>query len=207
MSLCYAFNSGPYRLRTPNPDSRVQDANGPCRTGAAAASRSGSGAREFHAMKCYRGDVSSRVETLSAVLGLAAMACGTVDPGQDVQFAQITYDQNFFYCKVEPVQFSEHCGTGASTDPPGGCHYSVTPFGSRTTRAIPCKGIVPPTSTIPTEAQNNYQAAESEMSSDPDSASLLIRPPHAAAHPRQIFAPDSAKRSSSASGRLSTLSQ
>ncbi|HEX4474425.1 MAG TPA: hypothetical protein VH142_05060 [Polyangiaceae bacterium] len=125
------------------------------------------------------------VATLGCVLFLA---CGTVDVGQNFQFAEVVYDQNYFYCKVEPMLMQEQCGPGATgTDPPNGCHYNVTPFRLQQHDPVPCTGVVPKSTAVPTEAQNNYQAAEREMSPDPDRAALLNRPTQRAAHPRQIF--------------------
>jgi hypothetical protein len=145
--------------------------------------------------------VSVRVETRSVVSLLLALAgapaCGVVDPGQDVQFAEITYDQNFFYCKVEPMLIEQKCGPGnpaqPANDAPNGCHYNVTTFRltDHATKPIPCKGIVPDALSIPAEAQSNYEAASREMSPDPERAPLFNRPTRHNAHPRTIFAVDS----------------
>jgi hypothetical protein len=145
--------------------------------------------------------VSARVETRSALLVLltavGAPACGVVDPGQDVQFAEITYDQNFFYCKVEPMLIEQKCGPGnpnaSPPDAPNGCHYNVTTFRltDHATKPVPCKGLVPQALSIPAEAQSNYEAASREMSPDPDRAQLFNRPTRGAAHPRKIFETDS----------------
>jgi hypothetical protein len=125
--------------------------------------------------------------------GLWGSACGSVDLGQDVQFAQISYDQNYFYCAVEPVLFQQNCGPGdpAAGDPPNGCHYNFTSFKLTKHDPIPCTGNVPKNQAIPAEAQSNYMAAEREMTPDPEQAPLLNRPTKQVLHPRQIFKVDS----------------
>ncbi len=136
--------------------------------------------------------MSLRVDARSALLALLACACGTVDPGQDFQFAQISYDSGFFYCKVEPMLFADSCGPGDPRhDGTGGCHYNVTTFRLTAHAPVTCTGIVPKNLGIPAEAQSNYEAAEREMTADPDRAPLLDRPTQQAAHPRKIFDIDS----------------
>ena len=133
--------------------------------------------------------MSLRSAVVWVALPFVLDGCGTIDPGSDFQFATVTYDQNFFYCKVEPMLVAEQCGPGQSgTDPPNGCHYNVTTFHLQQHDPIACKGIVP-SGGVPSAAQSNYQAAEREMSPDPERAPLLERPTEQAAHPRQIFPP------------------
>ena len=110
-----------------------------------------------------------------------------VNPGQDIQFAQITYEQAYFYCEVEPMLFDQGCGPGKSgTDPPAGCHFNNTAFRLSDHMPIPCKNGEPQ-ALIGTEAQNNYRVASTEMSPDPSLSQLLRRPTKQAAHPREIF--------------------
>jgi len=134
-------------------------------------------------------DVSARATAFAwrgaLLTGLLGGACGTVDPGADFQFASVVYDQNYFYCRVEPVLFSQNCGPGDASES-GGCHFNVTPFRLTQHDPIPCNGSVP-TGRIPAEAQDNYAAASRQMSPDPDQADLLNRPLKKERHPRQIF--------------------
>jgi len=124
------------------------------------------------------------------VFALLGVSCGgTIDPGEDFQFAEVVYDQNYFYCKVEPMLMDpqQSCGPGKSgTDAPNGCHENVTPFRLTPHPPIACNGIIP-TGNVPPAAQSNYEAAAREMAIEPDSAPLLNRPTRRAAHPRQIF--------------------
>ncbi|HVU02432.1 MAG TPA: hypothetical protein VHE30_11800 [Polyangiaceae bacterium] len=127
---------------------------------------------------------------LPFVAAALAGGCGTVDAGPDFQFAEVVYDQNYFYCTVQPMLAAQSCGPGAAGDS-GGCHEQVTRFRVLPLAApIPCSGNVP-TGLIPAEAQSNYESASAEMTPDPDRAPLFNRPTRRAAHPRQIFAPDS----------------
>ncbi len=135
------------------------------------------------------GFVSARVAALGSVLVL--VGCGTVDPGQDIQFSPIVYDSSYFYCAVEPMLLAEHCGPGESSDPPSGCHFSLPMFHLTDHMPVPCNGNTPDPSQIPSEAQSNYTSASREMSTDPSKNQLLNRPTQNAAHPRKIFAIDS----------------
>jgi hypothetical protein len=142
-----------------------------------------------------------------AVLGLAlsTASCGddgllpkTVDPGPDFVQEDVIFDDEFFYCRVEPMLFaaSQSCGSGiAGMDPANGCHASVTKF--RLTEYSPLVGdtcvgdALGPKSVVTMAAQQNYTAAQARMKRDPQLAPLLQRPLGKAQHPRQIFAENS----------------
>jgi hypothetical protein len=137
------------------------------------------------------------------VLAAGLAGCGeeglfptTVDPGPDFEVANIVFDENFYYCQVEPrALFAMSCGTGdpALGESAGSCHASATSF-----RFIPymppvaetCMGNVPG-GVIPTEARDNYQAAQVRMRRDSESSPLLLRPMGIVTHPRQVFNSDS----------------
>jgi hypothetical protein len=118
------------------------------------------------------------------------------DPGADFEVANIVFDENFYYCQVEPrALFAMSCSTGdpALGDGTGGCHASVTSF-----HLLPymppvsdtCMGNVPG-GVIPTEARDNYRSAQVQMRRDVESAPLYQRPQGRPTHPRQIFNSDS----------------
>lgn len=120
----------------------------------------------------------------------------SVDPGSDFVQEDVTFDDEFFYCRVEPMLFAQSCGAGSSgQDPANGCHFSVTKF--RLTDYMPhvsesCQGDkLGPGALVPTAAQQNYAASQARMKRDPDLAALLLRPTGKATHPRQIFAENS----------------
>jgi hypothetical protein len=140
-------------------------------------------------------------------LVLTTTSCGegglfprSVDPGDDFVQEDVIFDDEFYYCRVEPVLFaaSQSCGSGvAGKDPANGCHFSVTKF--RLTDYSPlvaasCMGdALGPTSAVTMAAQQNYTAAQARMKRDPQLAALLQRPLGNAQHPRQIFAENSAE--------------
>jgi hypothetical protein len=141
----------------------------------------------------------------SALAGLVLIttSCGdhgllpsSVDPGSDFVQEDVTFDDEFYYCRVEPMLFQQGCGSGSGDDPANGCHFSVTKF--RLTDYMPrvadsCgeTGALDPGAPKPIAAQQNYAAAQARMKRDPKLAALLQRPIGNAQHPRQIFAENS----------------
>jgi hypothetical protein len=119
----------------------------------------------------------------------------SIDPGSDFVQEDVTFDDEFYYCRVEPMLFAQGCGAGAAGDPQNGCHFSVTKF--RLTDYMPrvsdgCRGdSLGPGALVPVAAQQNYAAAQARMKRDPNLAALLLRPTGQATHPRQIFAENS----------------
>jgi hypothetical protein len=133
-----------------------------------------------------------------AVLGLALLGCGTVDPGPQFQVAEVVFDQNFFFCKVEPMLIAQRCSAGDPTKDAQGCHGSVTGFRFQdpdpplTSQERCGNGIVPSSGvSITAESNANWGAASLRMKTDPDQAPLLLRPTAKASHPRQIFSESS----------------
>jgi hypothetical protein len=135
-----------------------------------------------------------------AALVLLAVSCGeqgllptSVDPGADFVQENVIFDDQFYYCRVEPLLFRQSCGAGvAGMDPANGCHFSVTKF--RLTDYGPprvgdsCSGdALGPGTLVPVAAQQNYTAAQARMKRDPSLAALLQRPTGNARHPRKIF--------------------
>ena len=150
--------------------------------------------------RLYRVIARALPALLGVVATLSSVGCGdqgffptTVDPGADFAVADIVFDKNYFYCKVEPVLFANSCGSGdpSKGDPSGGCHFSATPY--RLTDYMPhvgdtCNGgTVPGITSFPDAAQNNYQTSQARMKRDPDLAKLLQRPTNNQVHPRKIF--------------------
>jgi hypothetical protein len=129
----------------------------------------------------------------------------TVDPGPDFEVANVVFDEGFFYCQVEPrALFASSCSGGdpAQGDAMGGCHASVTSFTLLDYDMGPGGGAPvvhvsdeclgnQPGGLIPTEARNNYQAAQIRMRRNAESSPLLLRPLQVLKHPRKIFADDS----------------
>jgi len=133
--------------------------------------------------------------TLLSGCGEEGLFPTTVEPGADFSIADLVFDENFFYCQVEPrVMIPHRCGAGdPGQDSSGGCHFSVTAF--RLTDYAPpvadgCMGNVVG-SAIPAAARQNYQTSQARMRRDPEVAPLLQRPLKKLTHPRAIFADDS----------------
>lgn len=143
--------------------------------------------------------------TCVASCGEEGLLPTTVNPGPDFVQEDVIFDEEFYYCRVEPELFAlrdpatqTSCGAGkAGMDAANGCHFSVTKF--RLTEYMPkvsdtCQGdALGPTSVVPVAAQQNYAAAQARMKRDPKLAQLLQRPLGKAQHPRQIFAENSAE--------------
>jgi hypothetical protein len=117
----------------------------------------------------------------------------TVEAGPDFGVADVVFEDDYYYCRVEPVLFAQRCGPGdpARGDPPNGCHHNVTSF--RLADYMPLVadscggGVVPGQANIPAPAQQNYQSAQAKMKRNPDAAPLLQRAIGRAQHPRAIF--------------------
>jgi len=159
------------------------DSNEPCRIDAAFVS--------VAQVKICRGASTILAVALLAGCGPDSTAPGTVDPGQDFSIADVVYDENYFYCVVEPMLFAQRCGPGDSAkgDSNGSCHFNVTSY--RLTDYSPliadtCNGIIPQDPITP-QAKANYGASQAKMQLDPKLAPLLNRPTGKAAHPRVIF--------------------
>jgi hypothetical protein len=139
--------------------------------------------------------------TVIVPLAFLLVGCGeqgllptTVDPGPDFVVADVVFDDQFFYCRVEPLIFQHRCGPGVSgQDPASGCHFNVTSY--RLTDYTPlvaermpgCNGDVLAAGQSATQqAQQNYQTSQARMKRDPELAQLLLRPTGQAKHPRTV---------------------
>ncbi len=139
------------------------------------------------------------VWTLALALAAVLSGCGedglfpsTVDRGSDFNVADVVFDENYFYCKVEPEFFRLGCGPGdGAGDGSNNCHFNVTSF--RLTQYAPlvgdsCNGGVVPGVGAPAQARQNYQVSQAKMDRVPERAKLLTRPTSDGGdHPRKIF--------------------
>jgi hypothetical protein len=124
------------------------------------------------------------------------LGCRSVDPGNNFVVRPFTFDENYFYCHVEP-QFifgpAYQCGKGNGSDPANGCHFNSSAVSGMALQDHPlvnCGGgdapVNPGDVAEGTPAQSNYEAVSLEMSGDYTSAALFVRP-SGSNHPRQIF--------------------
>jgi len=134
---------------------------------------------------------------LASLAGMLELGCTSVDPGPDFTVPTFVFDEDFFYCHVEP-QFifagNYKCGTGNGTsDPANGCHFNPSAVSGMALQNHPlvnCGGGDHPVDLTAigegTPATSNYEAVSLEMSIDYTSAPLFVRP-SGSNHPRQIF--------------------
>ncbi len=132
----------------------------------------------------------SKLRSLALASVSFCAACTTVEPGADFNIAEAVFDENFYYCRVEPMLFATGCGPGAAGDAANGCHFNVTSYRLGLYSPLvgdSCGGSLVPGSPPPAAARSNYQTSQSRMQVDPALAPLLNRPTGAQAHPRVIF--------------------
>jgi hypothetical protein len=134
---------------------------------------------------------------VAAAAALALGACERVDPGPNFVIADDTFDQNYFFCHVEPeVLFAKKCGPGdpAANDRSGGCHFNSSAVSGMALidhAPVPCSADDKPDPAsigAGSAAQSNFQSASLEMSRDYLTAPIYVRPT-GANHPRAIFGP------------------
>lgn len=131
-----------------------------------------------------------------AALLAPLLGCTSVDPGPNYVVPNTTFDEDYFYCHVEPeLIFAKSCGSGdpSKGDPPNGCHFnSAAVSGMQLINhpAVDCGGgdhpVDPTTVGSGSAAQSNYGAVSLEMNKDYTSAPLFVRP-SGSNHPRVIF--------------------
>ena len=118
--------------------------------------------------------------------------CSTVELGDSPQIAQVVYDEDFFYCQVQPsVLVAQSCSSGDPTKGDGACHATAT-AGFRVLALGPndmvtCDANGKHTGNVPPLSQSNYGAAAAEMTPNAETAPLLTHPTQTTPHPRQIF--------------------
>ena len=130
---------------------------------------------------------------------LLAYGCSTVDPGPNFVVSEENFDQDFFFCRVEPeVLVAKRCGPGdPGQDPPNGCHFNssaVSGMPLADHAPVACEnGRVTNRAQIGTgsAAQGNLQSASLAMSRDVLTAPIYLRPT-GHNHPRAIFGRDDA---------------
>jgi hypothetical protein len=133
--------------------------------------------------------------TSASICGGLVLAC-SVDVGENFQVAEIVYDDNYFYCQVEPLLFEQGCGSGdpGMGESAQGCHFNrqrlrLTDYAPLTSEQ--CDASFAGDLAVSPAAQQNYQSAQLQMEVDPERSPLLNRPTSTIAHPRVIFELDS----------------
>ena len=122
-------------------------------------------------------------------------ACTTVDPGTNFVVPQEQFNQDYFFCHVEPeLLFARKCGSGdqGAGDGANGCHFNssaVSGLALVNHDPVDCGGGDHPVGVVVNAAKGNLEAASIEMSRDYLTAPLFIRPT-GSNHPRAVFAKD-----------------
>jgi hypothetical protein len=127
----------------------------------------------------------------AAATSVVSLRCTTVDPGPNFSVAEQHFDEDYFYCHVEPeLIFAKRCGGDPSQDPPNGCHYNSSAVSGMALIDHPpvdCGGGDHPVDKTQigsgSAARGNYQAVSLDMSRDYLTANIYVRPTNTTAHP------------------------
>ncbi|WP_394829287.1 hypothetical protein [Pendulispora albinea] len=132
---------------------------------------------------------------MALAAGLVALsACRAVDPGPNFVIAEEQFNEDYFYCRVEPLLiFGKKCGSGEPGDG-GNCHFNASAVSGMALvnhDPIDCAGGDHPVDRTRigagSPAQGNLQAASLEMNRDYLTAPLFVRPTSNRDHPREVF--------------------
>jgi hypothetical protein len=139
-----------------------------------------------------------------ALAGLASLAlgllvsCESVDPGPNFVIAQENFNEDYFFCYVEPQYLTaKKCGPGEGSDG-GRCHFNSSAVSGMALRDHPpvdCDAAGHPSNRAQVStgslARANFTSASLEMSRDYLTAPILVRPVFPGNnHPRFIFMKD-----------------
>ena len=126
-------------------------------------------------------------------------ACTTIDPGPTLVVPNESFNEDYFFCQVEPVYlFGKGCGSGdpAAGDATNGCHFNAAAVSGMPLLQhdpIDCGGGDRPVNRAGlgagSPARANLQAATLEMSRDYLTAPIYVRP-LGANHPRAVITAD-----------------
>jgi hypothetical protein len=130
---------------------------------------------------------------LVAFLSAGITSCESVDPGPNFVIPNESFNEDYFFCYVEPQYlFAKQCGPGGSGDG-GRCHFNASAVSGMALRDHPpvdCDANGHPTNRAQVStgslARANFTSASLEMSRDYQTAPILVRP-LGANHPRPIF--------------------
>jgi hypothetical protein len=135
----------------------------------------------------------------SAVLAGSFAACTTVDPGPNFVVPEERFNEDYFYCHVEPEYlFAKGCGAGdpSKGDAANGCHFNASAVSGMPLLdhpAIDCGGGDRPLNRgqvgAGSPAAQNFQSASLEMSRDYLTAPIYVRP-LGSNHPRAVITAD-----------------
>ena len=127
------------------------------------------------------------------------MGCSPRPSNRDRTFnvADVVFDENFFYCRVEPELFAHSCGPGdpAQSDAANGCHFNVTSFRLSDYAPLVADSLQRRRRAERVgrraQARQNYQVSQARMDRDPERARLFSGRSSARHPSAKIFEPDS----------------
>lgn len=113
---------------------------------------------------------------------------GTVDPGDNFVAPDLTLDESFFFCRLEPEVLQKHGCAGGVSGEAGMCHDSRSALRLRAnTDPPPCDASGRVTGKVPDAYRADLEAVQYFVQSDPLTSPLYLRPLNQASHPRRIF--------------------
>ena len=133
-----------------------------------------------------------RVALLALLMATASCGAkdgitGTVDPGDNFVAPDLTLDEDFFFCRIEPEVIQKFgCASGGSGES-GRCHDSRSALRLHASSDMPpCSGGRV-TGRIPDAYAANLEAVRYFVQADPLTSPFYLRPINQASHPRRIF--------------------
>jgi hypothetical protein len=113
---------------------------------------------------------------------------GTVDPGDNFVAPDLTLDEHFFFCRIEPEVLQKHSCASGSSGEQGTCHDSRSALRLQaSTDAAPCDNAGRLVAPAPDSYREDLEAIQYFVQTDPLSSPLYLRPTNQSSHPRRIF--------------------
>jgi hypothetical protein len=135
-------------------------------------------------------DVLARA-VAAGTLCCLAVGCDVVDLGTYEGVRDVTLDDNFFYCVVQPTVITTmKCADGdpSQGDASGGCHASKSSMIlADVPTSVTCGADGKPTAQPSQAERDNFAAAQLRVTHDVESSPILARPTGVQPHPRVIF--------------------
>jgi hypothetical protein len=124
-------------------------------------------------------------------------ACGTppiadtVDLGDHPEPPNVTLDEGFFHCRIQPeIITAQRCAEGGAGDS-GGCHLAQSVLRLVTVSSMPRCQDDRVVGSPPAESEVNLERVRAAIGVDAESSPFYRRPVGLDSHPRVIFSEDS----------------
>lgn len=124
---------------------------------------------------------------LTASCGAKDGFTGTIDPGDNFVAPDLTLDEDFFFCRIEPEVIQKFgCANGGSGEA-GRCHDSRSSLRLQVSSDMPSCSAGRVVGQIPDAYAANLEAVRYFVQADPLTSPFYLRPINQASHPRRIF--------------------